>query len=112
MPCTARILGCDVDVVEDPNLLLEGSALGEWRSSINQIALADNIDGPNSGETLVHEVIETINSKLELSLKHSQIQALGAALYQFIRDNPDLVSAVVVGEKIPPRAHARGRGRK
>ncbi len=101
-PCTVRLLGCDVAVVGDSGLLLDEGALGEWLPSVNHIMLASNLDAPNSGEALVHEVIETANSKLELDLKHRQIQALGAALYQFIRDNPAIVKLIVDGGHIPP----------
>lgn len=37
--------------------------------------------------TLLHEILEALNYHLELGLKHSQITALEAGLYQVLKDN-------------------------
>lgn len=40
--------------------------------------------------TLIHEIIEKINSDNELGLVHRQITALGTQLHQVIKDNPEM----------------------
>jgi hypothetical protein len=37
--------------------------------------------------TLLHEILEALNYHLELGLKHPQITALEAGLYQVLKDN-------------------------
>ena len=38
-------------------------------------------------ETLIHEIIEAINSANEIKLEHSQISVLANQLYQVLKDN-------------------------
>lgn len=111
MATRARILGADVPIVEDDRLLAEGDAVGEARFTRNVIAIDPRVDAPGSGETLIHEAVETINHKLELDLKHRQIQALSSAIYQFMRDNPTLMRAIRRGERIPPPTNKTQRRR-
>ena len=51
------------------------------------IQVAANI-GPQEKEVvLLHEIIEVINGRLELELKHPQIKAIETALYACLVDN-------------------------
>lgn len=43
---------------------------------------------------LLHEVLETINYRLELDLKHNQITQLEAGLFSVLRDNPKFVEFI------------------
>lgn len=46
-----------------------------------------NVSGNLQESTLLHEILEALNYHLELGLKHPQITALEAGLYQVLKEN-------------------------
>jgi hypothetical protein len=91
-----RILGFDYRLIADPDLRKESGDAGQQCGSMQFIKIAAEDAGlPYGNETLIHELIEAINSHLQLKLEHPQIQALGAGLFSIIADNPQFFSITV-----------------
>ena len=59
------------------------------RKQIIEIEELSNSDQKN--ETLMHEIIEEINTQLSLKLEHDNINRLGMMLYMVLKDN-DMVN--------------------
>lgn len=53
----------------------------------NKILINKNLSESNKHSTIIHEIIESINSVYDLNLPHTTIQTLEAAIYQVIKDN-------------------------
>ena len=83
---TLKILGYEHKVI-----FLDKEASGDDAGWFNRYYQSITIDKGQSWEqqqsTLIHEVIEAINSHLDLGLSHQQISALEIGVYSFIRDN-------------------------
>lgn len=89
-----RILGCDIPVV-----VSEMSSMGEYLVYEDTIFINDKLAGGTVGETLLHEVVEAIDEKLELSLDHRQITGLSAGIYSLLRSecNEKAIIAIATG---------------
>jgi len=48
--------------------------------------------------TLLHEVIEALDTSLELDMDHNQITAMEAGIFQVLRDNPVLCEAFLANK--------------
>jgi hypothetical protein len=59
-----------------------------WSRPFNNL-ISINSDFPVSQQesTLLHEIIEIINSSFELKLEHKQIMTLECSLYQVLKEN-------------------------
>jgi len=81
-----KILGYDYTVTNADDYASMG-AMG--RSHINSltIQIASDLNQQQTVSTLLHEMIEVINSHLHLQLSEQQIMAMEASLYQCLRDN-------------------------
>jgi hypothetical protein len=82
-----KIEGHLVKVFEIPDLLTNDEKYGYWLYRKLKVGLDKGSDPALKQEKLMHEIIEAINEIRELNLKHSQIQALGASIFQIMRDN-------------------------
>ncbi len=89
-----RLLGCSIPVVTS-----EMSAMGEYLPYEDMIFLNDKLDGGPVGETLLHEIVEAIDQKLELGLEHKQITGLSAGIYSLLRNecNEKIVVDIATG---------------
>jgi len=90
---TVRILGITYSLVADRAMVRDGHD-GEHDAYTSRISLDPATETQYLNGVFCHEVVEAINSILELGLPHAAITALGAGLYQFIVDNPKLVNRI------------------
>ena len=90
-PATIRILGLTyaIDVVDTAKS--GDDTLGTMVPGRARITLCSTNSPEMLASVLVHEIVEALNWRLELKLKHRQISALDAGLTQVLRDNPGLV---------------------
>lgn len=90
IPEKIKIGGTVYEVSEDTTLARDSSAMGMSCGNNCRIIIDNSLPKQNQESTLIHEVIEQINFKFELSLEHYKITTLEAALYQVIKDNPGI----------------------
>lgn len=85
IPDKIKILGYDYTIkMIDLN---ETEKFGNLDMNTLTIRLNENKAQSQIDSTLLHEIIEAINFHLGLELKHYQINALEAGLYQVLKDN-------------------------
>jgi len=87
IPKTIKIGGHDISVSFDHKLVLMRGNSGESCAMENSIVIDPNAQPSQQEATLLHEIIENINSNYELKLEHTQISSLEATLYQVLHDN-------------------------
>lgn len=94
---TIDILGTEIDVYFVPDLVSEDGdkCLGLAKFGEHTIEILDtpSIKYDSKLCTLLHEVLEHINAKLELDLEHNQISSLETALFHLYRKNPNFTKA-------------------
>jgi hypothetical protein len=59
----------------------------EYYNTINIHQLTEGLSESAQAETLFHELVECVNSKLDLKLKHYQISSISTGLFDIIRRN-------------------------
>jgi len=85
IPDKIKILGYDYTIkMIDLN---ETEKFGNLDMNTLTIRLNENKAQSQIDSTLLHEIFEAINFHLGLELKHYQINALEAGLYQVLKDN-------------------------
>ena len=82
LPRSVQIGGHTISVEIDDTLGDRAGCSGQYHDSRNLIVIDSRYCDSMLGETLLHEIVEAINAKLELRLDHPQIQALGLMLHQ------------------------------
>jgi hypothetical protein len=98
IPSTIKLGGHTIRV-----LLVDTSMLsdrGDYSNYHNLIRLQKEDDTPddNLAECLLHEIIEAIKFKNNLSIEHTELSVLSECLYQVFVDN-DMEFLVCRGEK-------------
>lgn len=78
--------------VREVDQLFESNRMGECHPTRSEILIRASMSHDQKRETLVHEVIEAINSDCDLDLSHSVISTLSHCLHQVLADNPGLFS--------------------
>lgn len=90
-----KIGGYLIEVVEDSNILANESRIGEYSPFEQKIKLAIGLTEQQKKETLIHEVLEAVNSIYELDLDHDgQLCKLSAVIHQIIEDNKTLINVL------------------
>jgi hypothetical protein len=74
-------------------LTRDSAVLGTSCGNACEIVIDSTTQKQNQETTLLHEIIEQINFRYELKLEHNQITTLESALYQVIKDNPEIFKA-------------------
>lgn len=77
-----KILGYDYTLVSDPFL----DSMGAMQTASLRIKIDARIVPQQQESTILHEIIEALNTHLQLELPHHAISALEAGLYQVLRD--------------------------
>ncbi len=95
---TVRVMGRDVPILKDDIVVQAANNLGEYRIQRNQIAIDSQVEQQLQGAVLIHEIVEVLNFDLELKLQHEILSSLASALYQVIRDNPQLIKQIISGK--------------
>ena len=87
LPTKLKIGGHDIAVKELTNLE-SPDAGGSWQDGYHLITInVDSTSESYQAETLLHEIIECINSFAELDLEHWKINSLSQWLYMTLRKN-------------------------
>jgi hypothetical protein len=84
IPQKLKVIGKTVSVVVLKELD-EETTLGQWKGVDKVIELKR--DGVDMNEIFLHEIIECINDRCDLNLKHSTLSTLSEVLFQVIKDN-------------------------
>jgi hypothetical protein len=80
-----KILGADFEVVYITER--DSSDSGDCHNRFQVIRLQKDAHDEFIMDTLLHEIIEAINTKLNLDLPHNTIYALAASLFAVMSDN-------------------------
>ncbi len=87
-PTALKVLGHEYQVRYDPRLLAKTNGQpGEVNFYLNEITLDDSLPESSRGETLLHELLEVLNNRLDLGLGHGLITVLSEVLHQVLREN-------------------------
>jgi hypothetical protein len=87
---TVKIAGVNYTIRMIPYMWLEDECSGKTRNMRSIIDLEENMEPDIAKATLIHEIIEAIDTENQLKLKHHKIQSLATQLYQVIVDNPEM----------------------
>lgn len=82
-----KIGGLTFTVTEEENLCRDFGAMGICFVNSLHIKIDKGVTQTNKETTLLHEILEAINSMYELELEHNKLQTLEASLYQVLKDN-------------------------
>ena len=87
IPHKINVLGLTYDIIEQEDLVDGTGTSGQTWILKQKIFLDKKQCQQQKESTLIHEIIEAINSQLELELPHKTICALEAGIYQSLSDN-------------------------
>jgi len=87
---TVKIAGVNYTIRTIPHMWLEDECSGKTRNMRSIIDLDEGMEPDIAKATLLHEIIEAIDTENQLKLKHHKIQSLATQLYQVIVDNPEM----------------------
>jgi hypothetical protein len=85
-----KIAGQVMKIVLDPHLASGEDRFGACNSMKGEIIIDSMQPIEHQESSLLHEIIEKINSDNELGLEHNQITLLGTQFHQVIKDNPEI----------------------
>jgi len=87
-PTKIKIGGFDYEIIYKDRFNEDGISDIGTSSTYNQKIWIDNqAHIQQQEETLIHEIIEAINSNNDLELKHKDITVLAGCLFQVLNDN-------------------------
>ena len=86
IPNTIEVAGHIYDIVikDDPKKPLE---FGYINFHTCVIRISEHISATQKEATLLHEILEAVNSNHRIDLTHKQIERLEAALYPVVKEN-------------------------
>ena len=90
IPKKIKIGGLVFKVEFHDNLTTGSGSYGQMRPAEMKIVIDSTIAKPMQESTFLHEIIEILNTNLELGMEHKVISAMEAGLYQVIKDNPNM----------------------
>jgi len=101
LPGELNVLGSKIKIEYKEGLISpDGDSvlgLAIFGSNLIQLELSKDIPGDSLVSTLLHEVLEHINYKLELNLKHTQLSSLETSLFQVLVSNKELITLFFAG---------------
>jgi len=90
IPKRIKIGGLVFKVELHDNLTTGQGSYGQMRPVDMKIVIDSTIAKPMQESTFLHEIIEVLNTNLELGMEHKVISAMESGLYQVIKDNPGM----------------------
>jgi len=88
IPQYVKVGGTNYRVVVGDILRQEGRAeVAYLQISEALIKIAENIDAQIAQQSLIHEIVEAMNTANDLELSHQTISTLAESFYQVLRDN-------------------------
>lgn len=90
LPAVIQILGkpYEVSIVAS---LDDGASDGEMSEHFQRILIAAGQTWENEKDTVLHEVVHSIEERLQLKLREKQVALLATGLLQVLRENPAFV---------------------
>jgi len=90
IPGRIKVGGVPFEIILRNGTNGESTSYGSCNAGAQKIWVSEAVGKQQQETTLVHEVLEAINTLYELNLEHTQISCLETALYAFIVDNPEV----------------------
>lgn len=91
IPEKIKILYKDYTVTQEQNLHdSEDDLYGQISYSDQTIRLGKQYSDEQKKVTLIHEIIHGLDDMYQIGLSEKKVSKLGVALYQMIKDNPEL----------------------
>lgn len=91
IPEKVKILHLDYDVSLADNIHDRGGdLLGQVDFLCQKIRLNAGASEEQKRETLLHEIIHAMDEKFRIGLKERQVEQLGVAIYNLVKDNPEM----------------------
>ena len=88
IPKTLKISGFIYEITNENLWRKSGSSdFGKEITGLTKIWINTEYNKSQQESTLIHEIIEAINSSNDLKLYHLQISVLETSLYQVLKDN-------------------------
>jgi len=87
IPDKLKVGGLELHIEQVAGLAANRDRFGEFSPMEQKISIDISLPESKKEETLMHEIIEVLNSCYELELEHEKITTLGFALYQVLKDN-------------------------
>lgn len=85
-----KIAGVKYTIEFVPDMRTDLECSGRVNDTMGVIQLHKGMCKDMDNATLLHEIIEAINTENEMGLAHQQIQSLATQMYQVINDNPEM----------------------
>jgi len=104
-----RVLGQDLAIVADAELVNDRDAYGEYRGLRGEIALFPRATPNRQGDTLIHEAVHVLSDRLDLGLDEGTVRRLAAGVHAVMRDNPKAVRRILAGRRIVGSGGTSGR---
>ena len=95
-----QILGMAFAVRADARAVMDRQCYGECNFHTSEITVDPRVSPAQQGETLVHEIVEALNHKLQIGLNQVRLSVLAVGLYQVLVTNPEAYGAIFKGEPI------------
>jgi len=93
-----KILGIEYPIrFIHPNITMDSANLGECDLSACEIRLNNQQSTDLIRATLLHEIIEALNFRMELELEHQKINQIEAGLFQVFCDSPKVARFIFGG---------------
>lgn len=86
-PKSVKILGKKYKIV----MLTGGEFLGLSDNTMSKISIKEQQDWQQKRDTMLHEIVHSIEYSAGIGLEERQVHALGCCLYQLISENPTLM---------------------
>lgn len=90
-PPHIRVIGKDVEVVEDSDALHDEDRVGDYMEQRQRIRYSRNQTDDQLRDTVLHEVIHVVEQCMQLDLEEQQVAGLATGLYAVFRDNPEFI---------------------
>ena len=90
MPKSIKIAGLRYDVAAVDNLILERGNFGECNVQKQTITLDKGNRTDKQKETLLHEMLEAMNTHYNIDLSHHQLSLVSVAMTAALLDNENL----------------------
>ena len=87
IPNKVNILGRDFDVIKEKFSDHANTHIGSTVMISQKIWLDTETHKQQQEETLIHEIIETIDTMCELGMEHPDMSVLSSVLYQVLKEN-------------------------
>jgi hypothetical protein len=87
IPAKLKVGGLELHIEQVSGLAANRDRFGEFSAMEQRVSIDISLPQGKKEETLMHEIIEALNSYYELELEHDKITTLGFALYQVLKDN-------------------------